>query len=257
MDAPDATSLSASTCSNPTTTIFLQDVCLQHKYIRTRDSSHIFERPERLRAVKIGLCAAISRLEETLPPTTNVAAGSGGSETDSLIEAIENLKLEKKPVEFSLPKGHPVQVVQSSAKVDILNHPAVKSIHGDIDRDVYLEKLVDWARDSMEKISHGQSEIPSELPQGDLYSNNLNPSSGSIVGLIKSTVCPTSLDAIQGALGTVCEAVDTVMTSPASGSDSPRTAFVAIRPPGHHCGEDTPCGFCFVNNVAVGAAHGK
>jgi histone deacetylase HOS3 len=33
-------------------------------------------------------------------------------------------------------------------------------------------------------------------------------------------------------------------------------AFVAIRPPGHHCGEDTPSGFCFVNNVAVGAAHG-
>ncbi|KAI0252391.1 histone deacetylase domain-containing protein [Lactifluus subvellereus] len=237
MDALDATFLSASTRSNPTTTVFLQDACLQHKYIRTRDSSHIVERPERLRAVKIGLCAAISRLEETLPPTTNVAASSGASETDSLIEAIENLKLEQNPVDFSLPKGHPVQVVQSSAKVDILNHPAVKFIHGDIDRDVYLEKLIDWARDSMEKISHGQCEIPSELPQGDMY------------------MCPTSLDAIQGALGTVCEAVDTVMTSPAPGFDPPRTAFVAIRPPGHHCGEDTPCGFCFVNNVAVGAAH--
>lgn len=34
-------------------------------------------------------------------------------------------------------------------------------------------------------------------------------------------------------------------------------AFVAIRPPGHHCGEDTPSGFCFVNNVVVAAAHGK
>jgi len=34
-------------------------------------------------------------------------------------------------------------------------------------------------------------------------------------------------------------------------------AFVSVRPPGHHCGEDTPCGFCFVNNVMVGAAHGK
>ena len=33
-------------------------------------------------------------------------------------------------------------------------------------------------------------------------------------------------------------------------------AFVAIRPPGHHCGEDTPSGFCFLNNVAIGAAHG-
>lgn len=65
-------------------------------------------------------------------------------------------------------------------------------------------------------------------------------------------VCPQSLDAMQGALGTVCEAVDTVLRE-----DEPtKRAFVAIRPPGHHCGEDTPSGFCFLNNVAVGAAHG-
>jgi acetoin utilization deacetylase AcuC-like enzyme len=64
-------------------------------------------------------------------------------------------------------------------------------------------------------------------------------------------VCPGSVDAIQGALGTVCEAVDAVMTTPVS------RAFVAIRPPGHHCGEDTPSGFCFVNNVVVAAAHGR
>ena len=64
-------------------------------------------------------------------------------------------------------------------------------------------------------------------------------------------MCPESLNAIQGALGTVCEAVDAVI------SKSFDRAFVAIRPPGHHCGEDTPSGFCFVNNVAVAAAHGK
>ncbi|THG97089.1 hypothetical protein EW026_g4841 [Hermanssonia centrifuga] len=34
-----------------------------------------------------------------------------------------------------------------------------------------------------------------------------------------------------------------------------KRAFVVIRPPGHHCGEDNPNGFCFVNDVAVGAAH--
>lgn len=78
-------------------------------------------------------------------------------------------------------------------------------------------------------------------------------------------VCPRSLDAIQGALGTVCEAVDRVMTSAGDVRKSQvenwstpniQRAFVAIRPPGHHCGEDTPSGFCFVNNVAVAAAHG-
>lgn len=66
-------------------------------------------------------------------------------------------------------------------------------------------------------------------------------------------VCPESINAIQGALGTICEAVDGV-TNPES---SFKRAFVAVRPPGHHCGEDTPSGFCFVNNVAVGAAHGE
>ena len=71
-------------------------------------------------------------------------------------------------------------------------------------------------------------------------------------------VCPESLNAIQGALGTVCEAVDRVVDSSRNPSklNSP-TAFVAVRPPGHHCGENTPCGFCFVNNVVVAAAHGK
>ncbi|KAI9443126.1 Arginase/deacetylase [Lactarius indigo] len=223
--------------THPSTTVFVQDACLNHRYIRTRDSSHIVERPERLRAVKIGLCAAISRLEKTQPVSSSTPKSAITSDPDYLIAAIENLKLEQTPVD-TLPGGHPVQLVRSSAKIDILGDPAVKYIHGDVDGDTYLEKLVEWTRQSIEKISTGQSEIPSGLPQGDLY------------------LCPTSLDAIQGALGTVFEAVDTVMKLPAEGFlGTPRNAFVAVRPPGHHCGEDTPCGFCFVNNVAVGAAH--
>lgn len=59
--------------------------------------------------------------------------------------------------------------------------------------------------------------------------------------------------AIQGALGTTCEAIDSVISPQLVAS---KRAFVAIRPPGHHCGENTPCGFCFVNNVAVGTAYG-
>lgn len=71
-------------------------------------------------------------------------------------------------------------------------------------------------------------------------------------------MCPGSITAIQGAIGTVCEAVDKVILSSRSLADSTaiHRAFVAIRPPGHHCGEDTPSGFCFLNNVAIGAAHG-
>ena len=34
-----------------------------------------------------------------------------------------------------------------------------------------------------------------------------------------------------------------------------RRAFVLARPPGHHCTGSEPSGFCWVNNVAVAAAH--
>lgn len=34
-------------------------------------------------------------------------------------------------------------------------------------------------------------------------------------------------------------------------------AFCAVRPPGHHAGRDQAMGFCFVNNVAVGAAYAR
>lgn len=73
-------------------------------------------------------------------------------------------------------------------------------------------------------------------------------------------MCPESIVAIEGALGTVCEAVDSIFSLPTKEvrkNEEISRAFVAIRPPGHHCGEDTPSGFCFVNNVAVAAAHGE
>lgn len=60
---------------------------------------------------------------------------------------------------------------------------------------------------------------------------------------------------MQGAIGTVCEAVDIIARQ--SLNNPCKRAFVSVRPPGHHCGEDTPSGFCFVNNVAIATAHGE
>ncbi|KAK8029074.1 histone deacetylase [Apiospora marii] len=59
-----------------------------------------------------------------------------------------------------------------------------------------------------------------------------------------------SLAAFEGALGAVCEAVDAVLTSQV------KRAFVAVRPPGHHCSAQYPQGFCWLNNVHVGIMHG-
>ncbi|KAI0372304.1 Arginase/deacetylase [Pilatotrama ljubarskyi] len=232
--------------SVPRTAVFLQKACLQHRYIRTRDNSHIVERPERLRAVNVGLAAAVARLEEsaaspsTPTPGTNATSrvASQEEDADELTRALGKLQLSA-PSQSDPPTRVPITFVQSDASVDLLNDPAVKFVHGDIERDIYLETLSAWAKDSQDKVNKGESEIPGGYSQGDLY------------------LSPGSLDAIQGALGTVCEAVDAVMQGSAQATAASPTnqAFVAIRPPGHHCGEDTPSGFCFVNNVAVGAAH--
>jgi histone deacetylase HOS3 len=151
--------------------------------------------------------------------------------------------------------------------VDLLNHPAVKFVHGDIDGDVYLETLKTWAENSQNRIANGLSEIPEEFSQGDLY-RAFCFGYKYFTHVQVSLVCPTSVDAMQAAIGAVCEAVDTVVTSDRPSLSHPTVtnstirvvadrAFVAVRPPGHHCGEDTPNGFCFLNNVVVGAAHGK
>ena len=152
------------------TGIFIQNACLQHRYIRTKDLSTIVERPERLRAVNIGLSAAIARLEELFLTEINVTSRSHlvkdeADNPNDLIEDMSKLTLSQK----SLSAPSPVTITNSQATVDLLNHPAVKFIHGDIDRDVYLENLRKWASESIDKIKKGESEIPDNFLQGDLY----------------------------------------------------------------------------------------
>ncbi|TFK64492.1 Arginase/deacetylase [Pluteus cervinus] len=216
-----------------TPTVFLQNACYMHQFIRSKDTSAIVERPERLRAVSIGLSAAISRIEEAFS-SLGATGQLAGTTEDALVAALDKMKLSTNGASISKDV---VPIVQSMEKVNLLDSEAVKYVHGDIEGDVYLENLRKWAEQSAEKIVKGESEIPQGLSQGDLYRKSV---------------------AIEGAIGTVIEAVDYVVSSPA-GSSSHITqhsrAFVAIRPPGHHCGEDTPSGFCFVNNVAIGAAH--
>lgn len=60
---------------------------------------------------------------------------------------------------------------------------------------------------------------------------------------------PKTLRAARYAAGSVVMATDLVMTGQAS------NAFCSVRPPGHHATSGTAMGFCFYNNVAVGAAH--
>jgi len=60
---------------------------------------------------------------------------------------------------------------------------------------------------------------------------------------------PLSYTAALLAAGAVVDAVERVLSGEA------RSAFCAVRPPGHHAGPERAMGFCLFNNVAVGAAH--
>lgn len=62
---------------------------------------------------------------------------------------------------------------------------------------------------------------------------------------------PYTGEAALRAAGGVCAAVD------ALGKGEARNAFVAVRPPGHHAERSQAMGFCFFNNVAVGAYHAR
>lgn len=60
---------------------------------------------------------------------------------------------------------------------------------------------------------------------------------------------PGTLEAALRAAGGAVRAVDAVMGNEA------KNAFVAMRPPGHHCERSTPMGFCFFGNIATAAKH--
>jgi acetoin utilization deacetylase AcuC-like enzyme len=62
---------------------------------------------------------------------------------------------------------------------------------------------------------------------------------------------PGSLNAALAAAGTIVSAVDAVM------SGRTRTAFCAVRPPGHHASPGRGMGFCLFNNIAIGARYAR
>ncbi|GAA5844995.1 hypothetical protein JCM11251_003175 [Rhodosporidiobolus azoricus] len=295
--------LSAPTSRNtPRTAVLFQPACARHRYVRNSDIGTIVERPERLRAVKTGVAAAWSRLEERdggakwqplddedgegddelgglMERLTLAGKGKGdvkgkgkakevvGGAFD-ILETTANLPLSSPALRLihsstlsaadpaiNSPWFSPLPSTSSSALADS-SHPAVStpstpsrqsraisssptkssnftstssSTNPPLPWPVQLQHLC--RRSSTALLTQPFSEIPPSLPQGDLY------------------LCEESEQAIFGALGAVCEGVDKVVQG-----DHDRT-FVAIRPPGHHCGEASPSGFCFVNNAAVAAAH--
>jgi len=81
------------------------------------------------------------------------------------------------------------------------------------------------------------------------FLESIIPESGYRIIDMDTSMNPKTLQAARFAAGSVVFAVDQVMQG------KTRNAFCNVRPPGHHATADTAMGFCFYNNVAVGAAH--
>lgn len=193
-------------------TVVLHDSCYGHRYSRApatvEDLASIVERPERLKASTLGVALAYVRL--------------AGLHAEGQHQLHPNLDPTTIP-------NLPFRIRRSNRKMSLLS-PAVVAVHG---KDT-MKELEAMCSTSLSKIVTSQNEIERiqkskpEFHSGDLY------------------LGPHSLEAMEGALGAVCDAVDTVF------GPGPRRSYVSIRPPGHHCSADYPSGFCWVNNVHVG-----
>jgi len=208
--------------SSPELVVILHDACYGHRFSRPRTSkaslNTIVERPERIRATILGISSAYVRL--------------GGRHAHGIFP----------PVHVTPPNTeHPVPFgIRKSSRVVSLVSPAATHVHGGkwmAELKIMCEgaeaKLASNGKELVRPIglSDEKDEKP-KLHEGDLY------------------LCSESMNALEGALGGVCDAVDAVFDTTAS-----KRAFVCVRPPGHHCSSDYPSGFCWLNNVHVGISY--
>ena len=208
------------------TVVILQDDCYGHRYSRPRTSratlSTIVERPERIHASILGLATAYVRL--------------GGRHVEG--HAAPHPK--RRPSSLPAP---PFQIRKTSRRMS-LKSPAATVIHG-IQWMTELSAMCDAAES---KLALGGKELT--RPNTNAQTNGTSQAEQPKLHEGDLYLCSGSLNALEGALGGVCEGVDAVFKE-----QGLKRAFVCIRPPGHHCSADMPSGFCWLNNVHVGIGH--
>lgn len=209
------------------TIVILHDSCYGHRFSRPRakksDLSTIVERPERIHASILGLSIAYVRLGQR--------------------HAEGQYPLHPKRNATNIPTI-PFRIRKTTRRLPI-SSPAVTNVHGT----KWMEELKVMCDTAEAKLAMNGKELvrpemsrspdqpaPQKFHEGDLY------------------LCSESLNAMEGALGAVCEGVDAVFQGSVS-NKGPHRAFIAIRPPGHHCSASYPSGFCWLNNVHVGISH--
>jgi len=128
--------------------------------------------------------------------------------------------------------GHPESPARLQAVLEALDH----------DRFAALDRIEAprAARDALARV-HDEALIDTVFASA--------PHAGEVRLDPDTAMSPGSLDAALRAAGAVVAAVDGIVAGRYD------RAFCAVRPPGHHATRGEAMGFCFFNNVAVGAAH--
>jgi histone deacetylase HOS3 len=210
------------------TIVILHEACYGHRFSRpgtTRfNFSTIVERPERLNASILGLSAAYVRLGER---------HSQGQYP---------LHPDKDPSDIPTT---PFRIRKTTRRLPLTSQ-AVTNVHG-VKWMEELKIMCDAAEHNLATGTKGK-----EVARPDIARDPKTPATPFHDGDLY--LCEESLNAMEGALGAVCEGVDAVFQGSGNGKGPHRT-FVAIRPPGHHCSASYPSGFCWLNNVHVGISH--
>ncbi|KAK6496440.1 hypothetical protein TWF481_002458 [Arthrobotrys musiformis] len=161
-------------------------------------------------------------------------------ELSSVVERPERLRAATFGISVALSKleAKNLSVIKTDRKGS-LEDPSVTRVHDP----KYPTILIQACDESDKKIAAKENELPSGWHTGDLF------------------LCGGSREDFEGCVGALWEGVDRVFGKAEHGDPKDATstqkisrAFVCIRPPGHHCAEEEPSGFCYLNNVHIAIA---
>jgi acetoin utilization deacetylase AcuC-like enzyme len=130
-------------------------------------------------------------------------------------------------------EGHPEQPARLSAIFDRLIASGLEMIVRQLDAPLAT-------REQLERV-HERGYVQNVFDRA--------PTDGLVMLDPDTAMGPHTLAAALRSAGAVVHAVDLVMNKEF------QAVFCAVRPPGHHAERNRAMGFCFFNNVAVGAAH--
>lgn len=125
----------------PLLDVIVAPAVLAHRYIRGRDVSLIVERPERVRAVLLGVSALLGRMaedSESRASCSSARTAAPGDDADDLISQLQGMSMAGQGGDVSPAASPQVHVLHSTKSVSLHPaHPALAVVHA------HQEEMVD------------------------------------------------------------------------------------------------------------------